>query len=562
MLPVPLRRWLRPRLARLTGRAAAVRLDGELRALVDQAFDRAFYLGRNPDVATAGLDPLEHFLAYGWREGRDPSSGFSVSDYGELYPDVVEAGENPFVHYLRVGRAEGREVRRQLGFRHDILARLTPLDARLDAADAGARAHTADPAEVLAAALAASRSGGQAIHVTVSHDDYSVHLGGLQLSLRREAQGVADQGLDHLHVYPANPYPTIRDGRRPDLLGVLWNGAHVGHFAAADVATAAAAFPHKRRSFALHSLLGHTTADVLEILAAARMTDGVFWLHDYASLCAGFHLMRDDVADCGAPPPGSPACTICVYGPHRARHMDAHRLLFEALSLMVAAPSRSALETWLSGGDLPHAGVRILPHATLVKGRPAPASQDGPLRVAYPGFPVAHKGWPVFEDLASRFADDPRYHFLHVGKMSHGGSAQFHATDGDMSARLAELEVDVALVWPLVRETFGLIAYEAAAAGAAVLTHADTGNVADFVREAGQGLVLEDEAHLRRIFETGEVLTLARNRRGAMLHDLAFSALTADLLAEEEPLGVRRRPATRPAVGSAPPSRRRPPPSA
>ena len=95
MLPVPLRRWLRPRLARLTGRAAAVRLDGELRALVDQAFDRAFYLGRNPDVATAGLDPLEHFLAYGWREGRDPSSGFSVSDYGELYPDVVEAGVCP-----------------------------------------------------------------------------------------------------------------------------------------------------------------------------------------------------------------------------------------------------------------------------------------------------------------------------------------------------------------------------------------------------------------------------------------------------------------------------------
>ena len=35
-------------------------------------FDAAFYLSRHPDVAAAGIDPFEHYLLYGFREGRDP----------------------------------------------------------------------------------------------------------------------------------------------------------------------------------------------------------------------------------------------------------------------------------------------------------------------------------------------------------------------------------------------------------------------------------------------------------------------------------------------------------
>lgn len=527
---------MRRLLARLAGRLGTTSLDPALKARVEAEFDPAFYRGRYPDVAKSGLDPLKHFLAYGWREGRDPSAAFSVNDYLELHPDVVEAGENPFLHYLRAGKAEGREIRRDLGFRHDILAKLAPLDARLDAADAGAKAYPADPPETLAAALAVSRSDAKAVHLTVSHDDFTAHLGGLQLSLRREADGIAAQARDHLHLFPANPYPTVRDGRTPDLIGVLWNGAFVGHFDAVEIAEAVAPLAHRtRRTFALHSLLGHTTADVLAILTAAGMKDGYFWLHDYASLCAGFHLIRNDVADCGAPPPGSAACSICVYGPHRARHIAAHLAVFEALSLTVVAPSRSALETWRGAIAFPHKAAVILPHVKLTRPRTAPPSAEGPLRVAYPGFPVAHKGWPVFQALAARFRDDPRYAFLHVGRGPMGGGVAFHEADGAIPERLAELAVDVALVWPVCRETFGLIAYEAVAAGAAVLTQVDTGNVADFVRDWGAGLVLEDEAQLTRLFETGELLDLARSKRNAKAYDLKFSALTADLLAETQP---------------------------
>ncbi len=104
---------MRRLLARLAGRLGTVPLDGELKAKVEAEFDPAS-IAAAIRRAKAGLDPLKHFLAYGWREGRDLSAAFSVNDYLELHPDVVEAGENPFLHYLRSGKAEGREVRRQL----------------------------------------------------------------------------------------------------------------------------------------------------------------------------------------------------------------------------------------------------------------------------------------------------------------------------------------------------------------------------------------------------------------------------------------------------------------
>lgn len=72
-------------------------------------FDAEFYLTQNPDVDAAGLDPLEHYLEWGYREGREPSFFFSGTRYIQENPDVASAGMNPLVHYLRFGKAEGRK---------------------------------------------------------------------------------------------------------------------------------------------------------------------------------------------------------------------------------------------------------------------------------------------------------------------------------------------------------------------------------------------------------------------------------------------------------------------
>ncbi len=72
-------------------------------------FDAIYYLVHNPDVAAAGVDPLQHYLTLGWREGRDPNAYFSTAWYLNQNPDVAASGANPLLHYEGHGWREGRD---------------------------------------------------------------------------------------------------------------------------------------------------------------------------------------------------------------------------------------------------------------------------------------------------------------------------------------------------------------------------------------------------------------------------------------------------------------------
>ena len=153
--------------------------------------------------------------------------------------------------------------------------------------------------------------------------------------------------------------------------------------------------------------------------------------------------------------------------------------------------------------------------------------------------PTALKGWAIFKDLAEAFSDDPRYTFVHLGgRADPTALVSFHPVvlsedrPQAMQDRLESLGVDAALIWPLCRETFSFTAYEAAAAGAAVITWPDSGNVAAFARADGHGVVLQDEASLMAAFASGDILKLSGVRRAAKTYDLIYSGMTGDLLAE------------------------------
>ena len=44
-------------------------------------FERQWYLENNPDVAASGMDPVLHYVLFGAKERRDPSSYFSTHGY-------------------------------------------------------------------------------------------------------------------------------------------------------------------------------------------------------------------------------------------------------------------------------------------------------------------------------------------------------------------------------------------------------------------------------------------------------------------------------------------------
>lgn len=77
-------------------------------------FDEDYYLAHNPDVAAAvragWITAWNHYQAFGAREGRDPSALFDAGAYLDAYPDVRAAGANPLEHWLNYGWGEGRRA--------------------------------------------------------------------------------------------------------------------------------------------------------------------------------------------------------------------------------------------------------------------------------------------------------------------------------------------------------------------------------------------------------------------------------------------------------------------
>lgn len=71
-------------------------------------FDRTWYLANTPGVAGSGLDPLEHYVRKGWREGFSPGPEFDSAWYRLRYNDVAAAGIDPLLHFIRAGKSEGR----------------------------------------------------------------------------------------------------------------------------------------------------------------------------------------------------------------------------------------------------------------------------------------------------------------------------------------------------------------------------------------------------------------------------------------------------------------------
>ena len=82
-------------------------------------FDPVVYLAENPDVAAAVdagafSSPLEHFLRHGQNEPRNTSPFFDMKGYLDANPDVAEAVQNGITsaldHFITYGFKEGRPL--------------------------------------------------------------------------------------------------------------------------------------------------------------------------------------------------------------------------------------------------------------------------------------------------------------------------------------------------------------------------------------------------------------------------------------------------------------------
>lgn len=514
---------------------------------VSESFDAAYCLRHNPDVAEAKVDPLLHFLCYGWKEGRDPNSSFSVSYYLEANPDVRDAGVNPFWHYITAGKAEGRAPRHPGGYRAEILLRTRPFEETIKARQ------SQKPPESLLTSMELYRrvldtrdAMIQELVVSCGHDNYRRVSGGVQYCIQHEQEIATGRGAAYLNLHPLQPLPRLAhmDETGDVVVSLLLDGEAIGAARMSTVieATRILAKDVGRIGVVVHHLLGHNPEQISDLTRATGKNRCVLWLHDFFTLCPNFVLQRNNVSFCGAPPETSNACSLCLYGSERVSHLDRMAAFFEEVDVDVVAPSQFAADFWTARTSLSAASVTVLPHAEIEWEECAPGPEEGGrVSVAFIGYPAPHKGWPMFERLVRGFrGSDLGFDFVYLGTSPLGldgvENVHVHVTAEEPNAMiraLAERRVDFVLHWASCAETFSFSTHEALASGAYVLTNACSGNVAATVRRLARGAVLADENELEAFFHDGRAAEMAaelRARRRTECATMHRSAMSLDVL--------------------------------
>ncbi|GGC67731.1 hypothetical protein [Chelatococcus reniformis] len=511
-------------------------------ALIAPYFDATYYLARNPDVETAGMDAALHYLRYGWREGRNPSPRFDAELYLRLSPDVAAADVNPLVHYATVGRQEGRPLRRRWHSYRQTLEAASPPHERAAAMAEEVRRHPdMDEGELIAALRAESAA---ALVVATSHDDYAENIGGVQKLIGEEQAAFESHGWSYLHLCPVRHRVTLAPPSSADafVFRARLSGRALGTVDARAVTGALARFAADGCTvdFVVHHLMGHAPEVLTQLFTAVPDATPTFWLHDSFGICPNFNLTRNDVSYCGAPPSDSMACRLCVYGRARIEHLRRVDAFLLATRPRLLAPSESALARWLDKRPLPHAGTRVVELARLCQApEPFTPSTAQPLKVAHLGARIASKGWNQFDELARRLMADARYEFYQLGyfdgsephpAIHHVSVSAGMAAPDRMVTTMAELGIDVVVSWSQAPETFCFTVHEALAAGAFVVAKYDAGNIWPAVQRnaPGQGFACTDWSDLLELFASGSLLALAAapRRRGILLdgentaHDL------------------------------------------
>lgn len=70
-------------------------------------FDPQHYLSLYPDVRLHKANPYAHYVADGYREGRNPNSTFDTAYYRQEYSTGIEPGQNALAHYVEYGKSHG-----------------------------------------------------------------------------------------------------------------------------------------------------------------------------------------------------------------------------------------------------------------------------------------------------------------------------------------------------------------------------------------------------------------------------------------------------------------------
>ncbi|WP_150465531.1 glycosyltransferase family 4 protein [Francisella sp. SYW-2] len=517
-------------------------------------FDYKYYLFKYPEVRVRDIDPIMHYLRYGVKESYNPSPNFNTNKYLE---DNDVGDLNPLVHFIvtknkKVITEEKEEkeividyeitdstdshqndkvdfIKEQIGYKKDILYNLERHRSEDSLKLYDNTLVLDDKLETLV---------DKKIVLSFSHDNYAKHVGGVQLCILDEQEHLNENDIVYIHFSPSIVRSYLLNHQNYNL-NITINGLSIGAFNSIQLLKSLEVLKKNTSYLIVHSLLGHSVETIIKISKLLAFRKSFFWIHDYFSICEGYNLLRNSLSYCGAPHYASQACNICFYGQKRKKHISMIAELFDNISFDVLAPSIFARNLWMEKSNYKYNQISVLNHrsvSTTINVRNRDKSKS--IKIAYIGHSVFHKGWHIFKELYNKFKDDCRYEFIHIGSNIHDfiGEIKFVEVSANkddfnlMQKSIANECVDIAFLWSTWPETYNIVAYEALAAGASIITNKNSGNIASLVETESCGIVFNDEQELMTGFDSGKIETLMDEIEVYNEKKLLSSNITASLI--------------------------------
>lgn len=498
---------------------------------IKKEFDSDFYLTMYPDISEYPYEPIWHFIDHGWKENRNPTPNFNTAFYLSDNPDVVKAGINPFYHYIVAGKNERRYTSQPGG---DTALTIYNLKSKNEITHAWVRPDpdTSITEHELHSKLEFSLKSKNII--SFSHDAYLNNTGGVQLCIGIEQNNSKLAGICYIHIAPYQPLPFLSDNQDTDRFyyEISIDGSYLGvvkHTVLYNILSIVS----PTFDIIIHALHGHSPFCIENLLSAIKIRKAFIWIHDYFTICEGYNLLRNNASFCNAPPPDSQGCNICIYGDERKQHLNHIEKLLTKYSMNVISPSTFALNLWKNKSKINPHFSEVIEHIELTTPtKREGVDKSGLIRIGFVGYPSFHKGWGDFSILVRHFLSNPRYEFYHFAKIDNKAlPINFIESNTDAhnilatSQAIRNSDIDLVYVpacWP---ETFNLTCYEAIAAGAKIITHSSSGNVAELVSKVDHGIVVKNVKELITILESQLPSSLTTNRS---YYNIKHSRMTLD----------------------------------
>ncbi len=347
--------------------------------------------------------------------------------------------------------------------------------------------------------------------LSFGNEDYLSFLGGLPKVLSAHQKLFNSRNISYIYLCRAKLHRRLPLGKKYWI--VIADGNRLGIFSTNHILAMLSA-AEKEGSFLseihIHHL-GCINLSELDKILECSNAPVKFFIHDYLTVCPiHANLLRNGKDYCGPELISESKCTGCSYYPSAKIEIKPIHAFFTkwAERISFIAPSDFAGDIWSKSYPEFKSRLQIIPHqkaSGIYTQNTSPISENTPIKIAFVGAQTENKGWNIWKN-SMKSADPAQIKFFYCGKSKNQEEnvayipVDYRNDPNAMIKALRSEEIHCTVLWSKVPESYSYTYFECLASNTFIITNQLSGNICQQVLKRKNGIVLQNEMDLRKLF--------------------------------------------------------------